>query len=325
MKTITVFNHKGGVGKTSVVFSLGLALGRAGKKVLLVDLDPQANLSALALDDDTFEDLYDDGEWTVATALQPLVSGSGDIQLGDVYRVRKNVFLVPGDIRLAEFESILPQSITEALAGQERGFRITSAVFRLIQLLGNTHGVDYVLCDVGPNIGALNQVILTASDYFLVPVSCDLFSLRALDTVGKSVAKWVDAWAAATSRAGKGFGFALPAGTPQFLGYVQQHFGIYREKATKAFGHWQERIPPAMDAGVIKPLREIALAGPGAPEAFHLADIRDYHSLAPRAQQSHKAVFELDSAEAVGQHQETVSDAWATYFHLAERIVADTK
>ena len=53
---------------------------------------------------------------------------------------------------------------------------------------------DVVMYDVGPNVGALNRVVLLDCDYFCTPVAADLFSLRALTTVGRSIAKWVEDW-----------------------------------------------------------------------------------------------------------------------------------
>jgi chromosome partitioning protein len=139
MDLVTIFNHKGGVGKTTLAFNLGLALGQLGKRVLLADLDPQSNLTSLALKDEEFEDLYEHNRWTIASAFSPLISGQGDFVQDEAKNIRDNVFLIPGDIKLIEFEGLLSSSWTESLAGMERGFRITSAIYRLLRAVGESN------------------------------------------------------------------------------------------------------------------------------------------------------------------------------------------
>lgn len=111
VKSIAFFNHKGGVGKTTMLFNIAVALGRLDKRVLLVDFDAQANLTAIALDDPTLEGLYapDAQGMTVAHGFSPLVSGAGDIAPPQPMEVRKDrIWIVPGDISLSSFEEILP-------------------------------------------------------------------------------------------------------------------------------------------------------------------------------------------------------------------------
>jgi len=120
MQTISFFNHKGGVGKTTMLFNAAVEMGRLGKRVLMVDYDAQANLTAIALQDEMLTKLFEPGAdgLTVAHAFAPLVGGSGDLEAPEAVEVRPGrVWLVPGDIRLSDFEGIMPNAFTEALAG----------------------------------------------------------------------------------------------------------------------------------------------------------------------------------------------------------------
>jgi cellulose biosynthesis protein BcsQ len=131
-----VFQSQGGVGKATMLFNVAVEMGVLGKRVLMVYFDAQANLTAISLSDEKLEKIYDpDSEnLTVAHAFAPLVGGSGDVAPPPAVEVRSgSVWLVPGDIKLSDYESIMPGAWTEALAGQERGFRVTSAPYRLIQ------------------------------------------------------------------------------------------------------------------------------------------------------------------------------------------------
>lgn len=160
MQIISFFNHKGGVGKTTMLFNSAVEMGRLQKRVLMVDFDAQANLSAISLPDEKLDALYAPGSdgLTVAHAFAPLVSGSGDSEAPEAAEIRPGtVWLAPGDIRLSDFESILPSAWTEALAGNERGFRVTSAPYRMMRELGEAVNADFVFVDLGPNVGALNR------------------------------------------------------------------------------------------------------------------------------------------------------------------------
>lgn len=115
MKTISFFNHKGGVGKTTLLFNVGLALAREGTSVLFIDADAQANLTSAALPVDIFEQALDSQE-TIYGSLLPVINNTGDIREIKPIKVRKNAHILPGDIRLSAFEEILPQAWNESLS-----------------------------------------------------------------------------------------------------------------------------------------------------------------------------------------------------------------
>lgn len=104
------------------------------------------------------------------------------------------VVLAPGDVLLSEYEEELPSAWTDSFARKERGYDVTCALSDAVDMLCERHGIDVVLYDVGPNVGALNRAVLLDCDYFIAPVAADLFSLRALTTVGWSIARWIRDW-----------------------------------------------------------------------------------------------------------------------------------
>ncbi|MCS7483398.1 ParA family protein [Umezawaea endophytica] len=334
MKTISFFNHKGGVGKTTMLFNAAIEMGRLGKRVLMVDLDAQANLSAISLPDEKLTELYapEADALTVAHAFAPLVSGSGDVEAPEAIEVRPgSVWLTAGDIKLSDFEGIMPNAWTEALAGQERGFRVTSAPFRMIHDLGKILEADFAFVDLGPNVGALNRAVLLGSDYLIVPMASDLFSLRALPSVGGSLTTWVRQWKTAQSLAPK-LTFELPRGLPKVLGYVSQQFNVYRGEATMAFSQWIDMMPEQMKVGLLDPLAEhsdgagATLADPAQSDGPKVGDLKNFHSLVPYAQTMRKAIFELVADEVVRGGQVTRARASEEQFkalcnNIIERAV----
>lgn len=171
-----------------------------------MDADAQANLTGLALSEDAYQQQIDNGT-TIWNAVAPLVTGAGDLQVPRPTQIRRGAWLLPGDIRLANYEAILPVGWTEALAGEARGFRVTSAMHRLFRELQRQTDAEYVLVDLGPNVGALNRTALIASDGFVVPLSPDLFSLMALPSVGNSLREWNRQWKTAQTNKPDALGF----------------------------------------------------------------------------------------------------------------------
>ncbi|WP_432150928.1 ParA family protein [Streptomyces sp. bgisy029] len=333
MKTICFFNHKGGVGKTTMLFNTAVEMGRLGKRVLMVDLDAQANLSAIALPDSKLSELYAPGAdgMTVAHGFGPLVSGAGDVDPPEAIEIRDDqVWLIAGDIALSTFESILPGAWTESLAGNERGFRVTSAPYRMIQSLGEATGADFAFIDLGPNVGALNRAVLLGSDYLVVPMASDLFSLRALPSVGQSIDTWVRQWKTATSVAPH-LNFDIPRGLPKILGYVLQQFNIYRGDPTQAFREWIEQTPQQMRKGLLDPLTNhddglgATLADPALSDGAALGNLKNFHSLVPHAQTLRQAIFELEADNVIRGGQVTRARASEREFReLCERIIERT-
>lgn len=331
MQIISFFNHKGGVGKTTMLFNTAIEMGRLDKRILMVDFDAQANLTAISLPDETLDQLYaaDADAVTVAHAFAPLVSGSGDVYAPEAQEVRAGkVWLAPGDLQLSEFESILPSAWTEALAGNERGFRVTSAPFRLITELAKEVDADYVFVDLGPNVGALNRAVILGSDYLIVPMASDLFSIRALPSVGNSIDTWVRQWKTAQTVA-PSLSFDLPAGLPKILGHVSQQFNIYRGEATQAFSRWIDQIPDAINSGLLAPLsahddnQGQTLADPAQTEGSSVGDLKNFHSLVPHAQTLRLAIFELGNDDVVRGAQVTRARQSEEQFReLSENIIA---
>jgi cellulose biosynthesis protein BcsQ len=219
MKTVAFFNHKGGVGKTTLLFNVAVALGELGRRVIIVDADAQANVTALALSEENYQRCVDDNE-TIWNSFSPLVSGAGDILKMSPSQIRENVWILPGDIRLSNFEAICPVGWTEALAGEERGFRVTSAAYRLLLALQQVVDAEVVIVDLGPNVNALNRSILISVDGFVVPLAPDLFSIMALPSVGNSLKRWINQWKTAKTNIPPQLEIQLPKGVPSPVGYL---------------------------------------------------------------------------------------------------------
>src|SRR5690349_13118569 len=104
-KRLALFNHKGGVGKTTLTVNVARALAELDKRVLVVDSDPQCNLTSLLVEDSVVNRLLDQSDGpegsTLWSALKPIVEATGDLKIVSPIELPHNLFLLPGDIRLA--------------------------------------------------------------------------------------------------------------------------------------------------------------------------------------------------------------------------------
>jgi cellulose biosynthesis protein BcsQ len=182
MISVGFFNNKGGVGKTTLLCNVAASLARKGKKVLVLDADPQCNASAYLLPDDTLiEMLFDDNHNSIDTLFDSIRRGQGFSQaLPTILRSpRFKVDLIIGDPKLSLREDLLATDWASTRQGEPRGFQTTYALKELITRLDS---YEYVFVDMGPSLGALNRSVLLAVDYFLMPLSVDIFSLMAVTT-----------------------------------------------------------------------------------------------------------------------------------------------
>ena len=317
---ITIYNHKGGVGKTTLAVNIAFALSSLGKSVLLVDSDPQCNLTSYLLSDDVVDDLLDhsnerDGK-TIWSAVKPIIDGTGSVRLVDLTEIG-DVALLPGDIRLSEFEEVLGDAWADGFKRRMAGLRTTSSISYLISSLDSRRNFDFVFYDTGPNIGPLNRVLLLDSDFFIVPMACDLFSTRALSTLGQTVKKWIID--AQTMDAIAPDGAMALKGRPEFLGYIPQRFKVYGQDMTLEANSYYKRIRSRVNKDISLVLREIdrKLAPPSSINPV-VGKVRDLASVVQVAQREGVPIWECSTPAGGGRLKEA---AKKSFFQIAECIV----
>jgi chromosome partitioning protein len=317
---IAFFNNKGGVGKTSLVYHLAWMYQEQGKRVIAVDFDPQANLTAAFLDEERLEEIWlaKDQPNTVFRCIQPLIRGVGDIAPPQLEVVTDQLALLTGDLQLSGFEDDLSAEWPGCLDRKERSFRIISAFWRLIQSAIEQQQADIVLMDLGPNLGAINRAALIAADYVVVPLSPDLFSLQGLSNLGPTLRRWRQEWQERLVK-NPAVDLRLPPGQIQPVGYLVLQHSVRLDRPVKAYQRWMERIPGIYQSEVLDqpldPRRTIA----NDPNC--LALLKHYQSLMPLAQEARKPMFYLKPGDgAIGAHIAAVKSAYKDFRHLAQVI-----
>jgi chromosome partitioning protein len=320
VKTIAFFNNKGGVGKTSLVYHLAWMFADHGIKILAVDLDPQANLTAMFLNEDRLESLWPDGDHpdTVFGAIQPILRGIGDIAHPHVEKIHPNLGLLPGDLGLSRFEDKLSNDWPRCHNREESAFRTMTAFHRIIQQ-GTDWGAELVLIDVGPNLGAINRAALIASDQVCLPLAPDLFSLQGLKNLGPTLREWREIWSDLLPKAPANL--SLPKGSMQPIGYIVMQHGILDSRPVKAYKRWMDRIPGVYRESVLGEENETLPSV--AQDPYCLSLLKHYRSLMPMAMEARKPIFFLKSADgAIGAHIEAVKSCYTDFNKLASKIAA---
>jgi len=328
---LTFFNSKGGVGKTSLAYHLAWMLSDLGYRVLACDLDPQANLTAAFLSEDRLEKLWDgngdEAGKTIMQCIKPLTE-VGDILTPSIVEIQPGMALIPGDLALAEFEDTLSAEWPNAAGTGDllyRAFRVLTAFSTVLQDGAGQMDASVILADVGPNLGAINRSALIATDFILVPLAADLFSLQGLLNLGPTLNRWRSEWKQRKDN-WKEPQFMLPNGGMKHVGYVVQQHSVRLARPVKINDKWVNRMPQEYARNLLGRNRGPYPETPAQDKKNALATVKHYRSLAPLAQEARKPVFHLTTADgAIGSHAAAAQDARRDFAALAKKIAGKIK
>lgn len=325
MKAVSFFTNKGGVGKTTLMCNLAAHLSKYhGKKILVVDADPQTNATQYMFDDSVLEEIYDQKTaYTIYSMARPLSQGKG-FSSQHSFRRSKNfsVDVLLGDPRLALIEDIL------AADWNSSGVRSLRTTYMFRNFLSDCKNYDFVFFDMGPSLGSINRSVLIGCDYFVLPLSIDLFSIRATENISAWLKDWKKRLNLQLAAVGdldeteiEDLEFRL-----RLVGYVSQQYTAKRDSAgerrpVKAFEKIMKSIPDAIQKSIINE-HQIDPAG----FEYRLGSIPNLHSLIPMSQTSRKPIFSLKSADGiVGAHFVKVTEAESIFESISERFLENSE
>lgn len=170
-KVIAITNQKGGVGKTTTTFNLGVALAKQGKRVLVVDVDPQSNLT-------TYAGWYNEDElkYTLSDLMEQSMNDE-EIKIKDsILHHKENIDLIPSSLNLSALENALAYAMS-----REYTLRNCLSVVK--------DEYDYILLDCQPSLGMLTINALASADSVIIPVQCEYFALRGMTDLFKIINK----------------------------------------------------------------------------------------------------------------------------------------
>lgn len=297
-KKLLFANNKGGVGKTTLAFNCAMSFAKLGYKTVLVDLDPQCNLSRLALGDDQYAGtLFSSTYKDISNVLRGVVDGGADIDLTvpfiPVPQSSGNLFLLKGSVNLSLYENLLVTAYGQAASGQRLGYFQTSAIDRFLREKGLREEVDIFVIDTSPSLSLLNRIIFLGADYFVVPMMPDAFSVQGIENLGTIFEQWKQNWKV-TGKALSGDTenkFVL-SGDGLFLGYIVNSYNVYGRVPIKDHRHWIEEIPLKVKRFLSEKHGRNGLVEASWKNPLQI--IQDYGRIPAKCQELGVAIFDLD-------------------------------
>ena len=352
MKLLTIFNNKGGVGKTTLLYHLGCILAEEGKKVLLVDFDSQCNLTLYGfsveelhkiwMEEDNFFDLgfdYAKNEFgekrfssfckdtrTIHFILKPTEDGTGDIEeLPKPRRLFDNLDMIPGRLSLYSYENKIAARWNDVYAGDPLAIRTITKIRLCAQKYSEMYGYDYVLLDTSPSLGALNKTIIMNADGFVIPALPDMFSLYGIRNIGNAIGNWQKELNTIFTLVSQEKRKLFPDKIVQFLGYT-----IYNAKKRKssnpmtwdlaqAHYNYAKQIPESIDTYIPEEAR-LKLSEMQKKEPIGGTAVMHTHNTHPALAQKYRVpIWEVPNQNIDLEDQNTITLNKQTFYGTREK------
>lgn len=330
MKIISIFNNKGGVGKTTLTFHLAHALADLGKRVLLIDLDPQCNLSIYCMEEDKIglmwsveDDYIDDFQASrtkhgdsglnkmlesirsVHFILKPIEDGVGELEkLPPPLKLKEGLHLIPGRLTLHLFESKVAERWSGIYTGDPLAIRTATSIRTLAREYSKIYEYDLVILDTSPSLGALNRNILSQADGFIIPGNPDLFSVYGIRNIGAAIRNWKKQFESVFNFLSNSKRESFPPQFVKFLGFTLYNAKKLQKSKTnnelniaKAHFNYGKAIPKTVFES-IDPLDMVNI--PREKLQKNIGDnavIHGHSTLPSMAQKYHLPMWELPSSE----------------------------
>jgi cellulose biosynthesis protein BcsQ len=225
MKILSLFNNKGGVGKTTLTYHLAHILatpeaeGGLGKRVLLIDLDPQSNLTILALGEEVVEKIWEEENAFIESGFQDTKNDLGKNAFETLLKKPRTIHfllkpteegitdetilpppvplnrmetlsIIPGRLSIQTYEATIAERWSGAYVGNQLSIRTITRIRKVAEVYAQKYSCDFVIMDTSPSLGALNKVVISMADGFIIPCMPDLFSLYGIKNIGKALSFW---------------------------------------------------------------------------------------------------------------------------------------
>lgn len=331
MKSIAVFNNKGGVGKTTLLCNIAATLKERDYRVLVIDADPQCNATIYMFSQCEIEQLYTSKDTrTIYNLVSPIMRGSSYPSNNSIpikTSIGFGVDVILGDTKLALAEDVFSREWLDLNTDlYVRSIKNTFYFKEILQRLNDDY--DFVIFDMGPSLGALNRSILLSCDFFILPMSTDVFSLKAVENIGLSLVKWGDNIGEALKRynvENDGENYAIGdcplQVSPVFVGYVSQQYNAKTrggiKQPVKAYDKLIQRMPEIIESN----LKNFYRQDEGSP-MINIGTVPTLNSLIPLSQIASKPIFRLTGNDGVvGAHFKKVQDSKTVFDEIVTNII----
>lgn len=345
MKSISVFNNKGGVGKTTLTFHLGHALAAQGYRVLMIDADPQCNLTIYSLEQEKIHEIWaaedpfiDEGFESSRNAisegkfkeflasprsvhflLKPTEEGTGDIAvLPPPVRLTGSLDLLPGRLTLHLYEEKIAERWSGIYRGDPLAIRTVTKLRDLTLAYSQQNAYDFVIVDTSPSLGSLNKVVISTVDGFFIPAFPDLFSLYGIRNIGKALRSWRAEFDVIYKLISEEKRQAFPKNFVTFLGYTiynaKKYAGVgNRWNLAHAHYNYASQIPETILEHIDENLRQHLTPGLLGSPIGGESVMHTHNTFPAMAQHYHVPMWDVPSIELEEEHKNTIRGAGEKY------------
>jgi cellulose biosynthesis protein BcsQ len=324
MKLISIFNNKGGVGKTTLTFHLANSLAEMGHKTLLIDVDPQCNLTIECLEEEAIHKLWETEDpfiddfnaarskmgdaafrstlaetRTVHFLLKPTEDGVSDIErLPPPKTLSNNLALIPGRLSMHLYEDKLARRWSDIYQGDPLAIRTATKIRELAQGYAHKFGYEIVIVDTSPSLGPLNKVVISTADGFLIPCAPDLFSVYGIRNIGRALGYWKKEFGTIYQLLSESKREAFPTEFVRLLGYTIYNAKRYTGQSKRwnlAAGHlnYARQLPKVIKSFVPLEVRNAFDEGTMAEPIGETAVMYSHNTLVSMAQKYHLPIWKL--------------------------------
>ena len=337
MKTISVFNNKGGVGKTTLTFHLAHALAEQGFRTLLIDLDPQCNLTIYGMDQEALHDIWLKEDAFVADfksaqqklaandfnkliaqtrsihfLLKPVEDGVDDLpSLPPPRELADNLDLIPGRLIMHLYEDAVARRWSEVYQGEPLAVRTATKPRELAIAYAQQLGYDFVIMDTSPSLGTLNRLVISTTDGFLIPCMPDMFSLYGIRNIGNALAVWKKQFDTIYHLLSSEKRALFPENFVRLLGFTiynaKRYSGASKWDLAQAHFNYATQIPSAIADFIPAAVRDHLDQSVWSHPIGDTAIMHTHNTLPAMAQKYHRPMWKVPSGPLEAEDKSTVS------------------
>jgi cellulose biosynthesis protein BcsQ len=317
VKIISLFNNKGGVGKSTLAFHLSNILAEMGHKTLIIDLDPQCNLTICGMDEEVLHTIWAEedefiedfdsavkkmpqGDYvkfikkprTIHFLLKPTEDGQGELpSTPPPVNLRNNLDLLPGRLTIHKYENKISERWSGAYLGESLSIRTVTNIRTIAEEYARVHNYEFVIIDTSPSLGALNKVIISTVDGFLIPALPDMFSMYGIRNIGSALKQWSKEFNTIYGLISDDKRKKFPANFVQFLGYTiynaKKYTGATAWDLAQAHYNYAQQIPETIQEFISPEVRN-HLSEEQANTPIGLTCVMHSHNTLPNMAQKYK-------------------------------------
>jgi cellulose biosynthesis protein BcsQ len=364
MNIISLFNNKGGVGKSTLAYHLSNILAEMGHKTLMIDLDPQCNLTICGMEEENLhniwaeeDDFIDDFDSaikkmnveeyenllkkprTIHFLLKPTEDGQGELTITPpTVKIKNNLDLIPGRLTVHKFENKISERWSGAYSGDPLSIRTITNIRTIAEEYARINNYEYVIIDTSPSLGSLNKIIISTVDGFLIPALPDMFSLYGIRNIGNALKLWKKEFNTLYGLISEDKRKKFPINFVRFLGYTiynaKKYTGVTEWDLALAHYNYAKQIPETIEKYISSEVRD-HLTEEQTSTPIGLKAVMHSHNTLPNMAQKYKhPIWEIpdldnlekeDIATIKGNSNTHYRPTKAAYRQFAESLIQRIK